>query len=387
MLTGEQILENASGLVPLIEARSSEIEAGRRLPIDLVEELKRAGVFRMPMPASWGGPEMGFVDQLRVIELLSHADPSVGWCVMIGSDSGFYSAFFDDDVAREIWPDLDMVTAGWQFPGGRATVAEGGYMVTGQWAFGSGCTHADVIVGSCLVVDSDGTPVPGDHGLPKMRVITAPASSFEIIDTWHTTGLAGSGSNDYACTDLFVPDRHTFHLAEGSRRPGALYAMPGAFFANTHGVPLGLARRALDEVERLAETKVLMPQFVAMREVPRVRAAIAAAETSFRSARAYSYDTLARVERELADVGALTDTTRADLVLSRVQCFTMAKEVALSMVQLAGTQAIRSTSVLDRLARDAITINTHVVAGPAMTELAGGMLLGMPPTGPFAHLF
>ena len=387
MLTGEQILANAIALAPFIRERSHQIEVLRRLPLDVVQELKRAGVFRMPMPAAWGGPEMGFVDQLRVIEVLSHADPSVGWCVMIGSDSGFYSSFFDDATGREIWPDLDMVTAGWQFPGGQARVVDGGYVASGRWSFGSGCTHADVIVGACLVVDDQGALVMADGGMPRVRVIVAPASSFEIIDNWHTTGLAGSGSNDYSCTELFVPEAHTFHVTDPVQRPGALYALPGAFFANTHGVPLGLARRALDEVEAIAQTKMVLPQFAPMRDVPRVKEAIASAETSFRSARAYAYDSLERAERELAEHGGPTESTRIDLVLSRVQCFTMAKDVALAMVALAGTQAIRSTSVLDRLARDAITMATHIVAGPMMSELAGGMALGVPPTGPYAALF
>ena len=82
--------------------------------------------------------------------MLSTADPSVGWCVMIGSDGGFYSAFLDDTPARELWPELDGVTAGWLFPGGRAHRDGDDFVVEGRWSFGSGCTHADVIVGGCV---------------------------------------------------------------------------------------------------------------------------------------------------------------------------------------------------------------------------------------------
>ena len=212
----------------------------------------------------------------------------------------------------------------------------------------------------------------------------ARADQFEIIDTWFTTGLAGSGSNDYHCQDLFVPADHTFSLREPVRRPGALFAFPGAFFANMQGVGLGLARRAIDEVVGIAATKVLMPQLVTMRDVPRVREAVADAEGKLRAVRAYVYDAIDAVWERLCAGEPLSDQERIDLILSRVQSFRVARDVAMTMVQLAGTQAIYTSSVLDRLLRDAVTLNQHAVAGPVMIEAAGQLKLGQQPTGPLA---
>jgi alkylation response protein AidB-like acyl-CoA dehydrogenase len=380
------IIAAVEALLPEIRNRADETAAARRLPDDLVAALRDAGAFRLPMPLTRGGPEMSLPDQLRVIEMIARADPATGWCVMIGSDAGFYSSFFDDQTALELWPDVDAITAGWLFPAGRATRVPGGYSVTGRWAFGSCCLHADVLVGGCLVVDGDGTPEMADDGLPVMRIAVAPATSFEILDTWYTTGLAGSGSNDYQCADLFVPEAHTFSLADQVRRPGPLYAMPGAFFANIHGVPLGLARRAIDEAIAVAETKLLMPQFVYMRDVPRVRDAIADAEMMLRSARAFAYSTLDAIWDELQAGRPVPTQLRADLTLSRVHSFRVARDVTMRMVQLVGTQAIYSTSVLDRLLRDAVTMGQHLVGGPVMAEAAGGLLLGVEPTGLMALL-
>jgi alkylation response protein AidB-like acyl-CoA dehydrogenase len=340
----------------------------------------------MSMPATWGGPEMSLRQQVELVEALAVADPSVGWCVMIGSDSGFYSAFFHDAVARGLWTDLDDVTAGLIMPAGRATPVDGGFHVSGRWQFGSGCTHADVMIGGCLVVGDDGAPRLDEQGQPLARIIVARADRFEILDTWYTTGLAGSGSNDYRCEDLFVPAEHTFWFGEPVRRPGALFAFPGAFFANMQGVGLGLARRAIDEVVGIAATKVLMPQFALMRDVPRVREAVAEAEGKVRALRAYVYDAIDAVWARLCAGERLTDQERIDLLLSRVQSFRVARDVAQAMVQLAGTQAIYATCVLDRLLRDAVTINQHVVAGPVMAEAAGQLKLGQQPTGPIAPL-
>ena len=101
--------------------------------------------------------------------------------------------------------------------------------MSGRWKFGSGCTHADVMVAGCIVMKDTGGPVFGPDGLPVVRTVVARADRFAIIDTWYTTGLAGSGSNDYACKDMFVSGKHTFSLAEPVRRNGPLDAIPGSF--------------------------------------------------------------------------------------------------------------------------------------------------------------
>jgi hypothetical protein len=49
-LTGATILEAAQALAPQIHAAADEIEQGRCLPPPLVQAMKQAGVFRMPMP-------------------------------------------------------------------------------------------------------------------------------------------------------------------------------------------------------------------------------------------------------------------------------------------------------------------------------------------------
>jgi indole-3-acetate monooxygenase len=100
------ILHAVIALGEQIRAVSEEIEAGRRVRPSLAAAMKEAGVFGMVMPRAWGGPELDPLTQLRVIEALATAEGSVGWCAMIGCDSGYVSAFLDQDVARAMYPDL-----------------------------------------------------------------------------------------------------------------------------------------------------------------------------------------------------------------------------------------------------------------------------------------
>jgi alkylation response protein AidB-like acyl-CoA dehydrogenase len=379
---GAAILENTRKLAPEVAARADEIAQLRRLPLDLVAKLKAAGVFRMPMPAAWGGPEMSPRAQNQVVEILSAADASVGWCAMIGSDAGFYGAFLEDGAARALYPDLDMVTAGMIAPAGRAQRVPGGYRVSGRWAFGSGCTHADVIVGGCLIYDGE-QPVLTEAGVPAFRVMMAPASAWQVIDTWYTTGLAGSGSNDYTTADLFVPAERSFSLVEAPRRSEPLYRFNGMFFSNMHGVALGIARRAIDEVRDLAEKKTLIPELVLMKDVPRVRAAIARAEGLLGAARAYTYETVDRVWEELQHEGRLSHELRLHLSLSRVNAFQTARDVAQLMMDTAGSSSIYASSPFDRLLRDAITVRTHLAVQERLMERVAALAVGEEPGVPF----
>ena len=281
--------------------------------------MRDAGAFRVAVPRALGGPEMTPREQTEVIEVLSRYEASVGWCAMIGSDAPYYGSFLAPEAAAELWPSIDAITAGQVPPNGRARPVEGGYLVSGRWAFGSGCTHADVIVGGCLVMDGE-TPSFVD-GRPDFLVACTPASSWTVLDTWHTTGLAGSGSNDYTVTDLFVPERHVFRFTDPVQRPEPLYGWPGMFFVNMPGVALGLARRAIDEAIAIISEKVLVPEMVLLRDTSRARLAIARAEAELGAARAYVYDSLDRLWDVLLAGETPSIEIRVAVGLSRAHAF------------------------------------------------------------------
>src|SRR6185437_1081332 len=269
-MTSEEILANVRALVPEIQSRTTETAKLRRIPADLVAKLRAAGVFRIMFPRTWGGPEMPLPQQVELIETLSYGDPSVGWAVKIGSDSGYFCAFLEESAARELYPSIDYATAGQAPPNGRAVRVPGGYRVTGRWGFASGCTHADVMVGGCLIVESAGATPTG------MIYILAPAASFEVEDTWYSNGLVGSGSHHYKVKDLFIPERHAFSLAGPAKFDGPLFADAGSatVFIPMAGTPLGLMRRAIEVTVELSREKVisLPAPPTLMRNLPRVNA-------------------------------------------------------------------------------------------------------------------
>ncbi len=377
-LSGDDILNNARGLVNWLRARSEAIETARRLPADVVQKLREAGVFRMNMPRSWGGPEMTPMQQIEVIEEISRGDASAGWCTMIGADSGIYSAYLDETVARQMYPRLDMIQGGWVYPVGQAHRVSGGYEVTGTWMFGSGSNHCDWLAGGCVVYQGD-KPAPGANGSPEWRIVIAKPSEYEILDTWYTTGLCGTGSNDYRCTRLFVPEERTFTFVEPAKRSGTLWRRPDTFLRKMAAIPLGVARDALDTATRIAGQKVEMPEGRRLRDLARVQAAIAEAEGIYGAARSYVFSSLERQWNKLERNEELTKRDRADVWLARTNAFQSARRVVEMMFDLVGGSAVYSRkSPLDRNLRDVQTMCQHICGQMKPLEGVGGMLLDSP---------
>ncbi len=161
-------LDAVRELAPKICAARDEIEEGRRLPMHIVEEMQRAGVFRMAMPRAWGGSELSILSQLRVIEALSIADASAGWCAVIGTDGGYLTAYIDQAVGREMYTDVDAVTAITFAPPGKAVKTRDGFTVNGRWPFASGCQHASWFIGLFAIFDGD-SPRLQPGGIPETR--------------------------------------------------------------------------------------------------------------------------------------------------------------------------------------------------------------------------
>jgi alkylation response protein AidB-like acyl-CoA dehydrogenase len=376
-LTAERILANARELAPTIAARSTEIEALRRLPADLVDELRTAGFFRMGRSRAKGGPQMSLPQHLEAIEVLAEADPSVGWCVKIGTDSGIIAELLPPAASARLLPHPDMVTAG-QFTAGRGRLqpTEGGYVLNGRFPFGSGITHADAVMSGAMLFDAGGAPVIGSNGLPESRLAFCRADELAIEDTWHTHGLRGSGSTHYRAEDVFIPEDQALGINESlfeGREP--LYSSGFNWVTTMAAVPLGTARRALDEAKALIAERMggIPPQ--PLGKLPHVQETIAEAETRYGAARAFLYSAANAFWAEL-EHGAPAVESKGRLALANVNCSRMAVEVTRRLFDLIGANAVFEGQPLERLARDALTLNQHmIIARPALASY-GAMMLG-----------
>jgi len=374
-MSAADICANARALGGYLRKKSTEIEETRKLPTEVADRLRQAGMFRLMMPREWGGPEMCPAEQVEVLEELAKANASASWSVMIGCDSGFFAGFLEDAAAREIYPHLDMATAGSAWPTGRAERVPGGYRVTGEWAFGSGITHADVVELNCVVYEN-GAPVQKGSGIPPTCLLLAPAANVEVIDNWHTTGMRGTGSCNYRVHDLLIPERFMINMRAPARRPGVLWRSFRNFLPKVAGVPLGAARAAIDYAVDVIEQRVEQPSGRAYKSIARVQSVVGEAEMMLGAARSYLFLSMEREWKRLEKHEQPTIAERADSWLSRVNAAQAAREIVRMLYDLLGSTSIYSErSPLDRALRDAETFCQHIVLQRKTLEMAGAMLL------------
>ena len=123
-----------------------------------------------------------------------------------------------------------------------------------------------MVSGTCTIYENDSVKLLAE-GRPEQRVCFLPAAQCEVLDTWYTTGLRGSGSNDFAIKDVFVPEERSAAFPFRPVRPGPLYAFPMMFAYNLPGVTLGIARGAIDTFVELAARKATTMSTAAGRPV------------------------------------------------------------------------------------------------------------------------
>ena len=382
------VLHAAIALGEQIGAANDEIEAGRRVPPSIAAAIKEAGVFGMLMPRAWGGPELDPLTQIRVIEALAMADGSVGWCAMIGCDSGYVSAFLDQDVARAMYPDLMVATGAAATTTGQALRLPSGYRVSGRFPFVSGCHHSEWAWLGCTVIE-DGVPRVDGNGVPETRQCFLQLRQCEILDTWYTTGLRGTGSCDLIVRDVFVPDERSFSFQDPEliKRSGPLYAFPYMFTAKGPAPAPGIARRAIDTLTETAAGKPARRYTVgerveasnAFRDDVYVQDAVGRAETLLTSARAHVYDVFGDLWASLVDGRQLTERQLALFTTLYPHAVGVCVEAVQLIYKAAGGAAVYQKGPLDRWLRDILTMTQHVVGTTRTYEMAGRLLLGLEP--------
>jgi indole-3-acetate monooxygenase len=301
-------------------------------------------------------------------------------------DWAYQCARLPDAGAEEIYSRGANVVIAAQF--GRpmqAALAQGGYRITGRAPFVSNCHDAHWIATTATVMAADPSRAAGE---PEVVMAYLPRENCHVIDTWHVMGMRGTGSNDVAVTDVFVPTARTFPLVPeftpGSHYQGPLYRFPlvGIVATNLPPLVLAVARRAIEEVSALAQGKVPVAASTMLRDRASAQARLAQAEALWRAGRVFLYDTLSETWEATVAGETLSLRHKADVLLAMTHAAQSAVQAVELMYRVAGTSGVYTRSPLERYFRDVQVLRHHAFGAETRYETVGQVYLGLPPDFP-----
>lgn len=379
-LTQAEWTNRAASFKDEVATRADEIEQARALPQDLADRLAQAGLYKLLVPKTYNGHEVHPCTFLNVVEQVAQADGSVAWCLNICNTSGLIAAYLPPQHAQEIYGPDNAITGGVFAPMGKAVSDGSGYIVNGRWNWGSGTSNCTWIMAGCMIMNDDGKPQMMETGGPLSRMMLLPRTDVEIADTWHVTGLAGTGSNEFSITDKRIPlDRSVALAVDKPLRDAPLYAFPsfGLLAIGIAAVAIGIAQGAAEEFVALAGAKT--PQYSAKSLANKSQA-----QTDFANAmglieggRAFLHDAVAQGYENAAATGALSDQDRARIRLAATTATKYAAQAVDLLYTAAGGTSVYLATPLQRRFRDVHVATQHIMVASGTLELTGRVLLGV----------
>ena len=375
------VISRAEALRPSVEAASNQIEETRRLPPALLDKLHEARLFRLLLPRSSDGIETDPVTFFHVIETIARGDASTAWCLSQAGGCAMSAAYLDLPVARAIFGDDPRAVLAWgPGPKVKAVECEGGYRVTGVWAFASGGRHATWLGAHCPIFKADGSPRLDENGRQQERTMLVRTGDVQWTDIWNTVGLRGTASDQFALDDFFVRADHsiTRDFERECREAGPLYRMGAGtcYQVGFAGVACGIARGALDCFLDVARNKVPRGLKSPLRDNAVVQSNLAQAEVNLRAARAFVLQSMAAIWKDLSAGNTITVEQRITIRMAATNAIHKAKDAVDFAYNAAGATAIFENHPLERRFRDIHTVTQQLQGRLSHFETVGAWMMG-----------
>ena len=367
-------VHTAEALRGLVAQHADTNESQRHLATEVATAFASSGLYRVAAPKDCYGGEFAPRVQLQVIETIAQVDASAAWNLMIGIESfGLIAPAFGP--CMHLLEDPNLVLASSTAAVGKALRVDGGYRVSGQWQFVSGVHNAQLFGATVRVWEGD---PPQAVGLNRYALIDK--GDFEILDTWHTAGMRGSGSHDVLVEDVFVDEERLIAPIGGTQHASPLLNFPlGARLAyNKVAIAWGQAQAAIDAFVDLAAGKTPRFSRTSLRERPRAQRALAEAQVRFRASKSFVLELLDEMWEKVVAGEHITSAERAMFQAACSDSVLGCIEAVDKLCQSAGTTANQQEHPLERISRDIRVVAQHTTVAAHHIEDAGRLMLGLP---------
>ena len=391
------MLERIESMREMLRAAGDEAQELRHLPAWAAKEMAANGLYRFALPAELGGEDVSAREQIENVELVSSIDGSVGWCAHINSEiNGLIVRRMDRALCDEIFGDWEaLVCSGLGPPNGpnpgRTARREGdGWRLSYQGSFASGCHNATWnFVMSPVVIDE-----ATEEGAENSFMV--PKGEFEVVDTWDTAGMRGSGSHDVRMDGTYVPPEHLLParpLAPSEQWDNPTFRNPCHAVYNKSAVALGVCKGAIESFTDLAMNKVPWGLATALKDMPQVHYRIGEAMATYMAARTFVLDTQDAMEAHLewkkpSEGGRLEPEWDVfwPAYLACAHSAQAVRHVVGIINNTAGTTGSRMESPLERHLRDAQQSATHALISWRHYEDVGKTFVGHDPAANYMEL-
>ncbi len=385
-LTPQALVARTTALKPLLAAHAREAEIARR-PVQAVwDAVRRTGAFYHFVPRKYGGLEFDVDSFIDAMLPLGEACASTAWvttfCVEHNWMAAQFPEAFQDETFGGAFPYI--IAPGVTMPPGLATPVEGGYRLTGRWKWGTGVMNSDWILATGMVAGL--TP-------PTILFFAFPTAEATVLDTWHVDGMAGTGSNDIAVKDLFVPAHRVMnmgHMREGRAHGAQLYDNPVyrmpmlPFLAVTAAIPaVGAAHGAVKLFRERLQERVMHGTDQKQADKPAAQMRLARADVMTQTAEMLIRE-VARANVELGRQNRAAEVEpRIALRLKIAYAMDLCRNAIRILAEASGSGAHFLDNPIQRALRDINVMSSHVVYDlDGALELHGRALIGLPPNSP-----
>ena len=381
-----ELVARLQQLTPMLAEHARQAEEDRK-PVDAVmAAIEATGAYRYFVPKRFGGFEYSLSSFMDIGVALGRGCVSTAWVTTFCMEHNWLLALFDREAQEDIFGKQPYIIApGALAPNGKATPVDGGYRLTGRWQWGTGVMHADWVMAGALA--------PADDESMTLKMFILPREQVEVLDTWYIDGMVGTGSNDMAVEDVFIPAHRCVEIAQlrDGTSPGALWHNSAIFkmpmlpvLGLTAAAPaVGATLEAVDLFKDRLAGRTVYGTTTKQSEKAIAQARLAAVSVSAAAAQERLYSLAKQVsdwgERDRACPVEERARFRASLALLVRDC----RDIVRQVVEACGASGHFLHHPLQRIQRDLNTLSCHTVFDVDLgTELYGRTLLGLEPNAP-----
>jgi alkylation response protein AidB-like acyl-CoA dehydrogenase len=364
----ETVAEIAARLAPGFAANAAKADEGDRFVADNYDALKAVGLVEAAVPVELGGRGAEIAELCDMIRIIAGSCGSTGLAFSMHTHQVAIPAWrWRHQKATAVEPLLKRIAAekivllssggsDWIGGSGKAEKVDGGYRITARKVFTSGAEAGDLLMTGAIL---DGDPAKVLHfGVPMK------APEVSIVDTWHTLGMRGTGSNDVVVEGLFIPEAN-IALARNAGEWHPLFQVISTIaFPLIYAAYLGVAESARDIAIELAKKKPANPHAVSL---------AGRMDTSLRAAQLAHRHMVATAEKNAPSAASVNET-----MISRALVAKHAIEAVELAMELAGGAGFYRAAGLERRFRDVQGARFHPLQQGPQATYAGSMALDLP---------